>query len=1093
MRKALLFGLVIVSSAHAQSMTTGAIAGRVTEKGTDEPLAGVTVTIGSQIAITDGDGVYKITDLLPGTYDVELAFDTATAVRSGIIVGANALTTVNQELAIGEAIHIDGSPPPIRIDSTAKEKRIDRVQIESLPVPGDSFEGQVGTVPGAQNDGAGVAISGSSGLENRYLVDGTDITGLTIGDVGTPVMNEFIDEIAVVSGGYNAEYGRATGGIVNIITRRGTDELRGSVFGTIKPGFLTAATVGAPKNASTFDVTADTAYSGHLGFELGGPIIKKKLWFYVGAAPSASRTDIRRTIKSQTDCRVRLPDGKLSPCDPNNADSEPDIDPDTGFYITDTVESETRRATTRSAQIIGKLNYAVSADHQAQLGVIAQPSSSKSPGILGPVGSGTRSSGLTTDTMARWSSKLDDGKSEIEAIASWHRSTTNSGAYDPALDRTPRQIFVGGDVPHLAPFGGISQEAVAACDDRSATDPYPFITNCPNDAGTYSIGGPGPLQRDTESRFAVRVNAVRRFKAFGNHQLKGGLDLEDNRKTTARAYSGGALLTNYGTLVDVYRWAEVAPPSSTDPIYDQTCTTPDINGVDGTRSFRCRYLQGIDDPHALVGGETVNWGAFLQDSWQPHRTLVLNAGLRYEEQRLRYASELRGTVDALTGNRLGTTALSLRNNWSPRLGAIWDPTAQGRSKIYASWGRFFEAIPMDINDRSFGGELSSHQSFSATSCGPVDPATGFVDGNQCLTGGVRPDSEELIGSQGVLVAPGLKAQFMDETLLGAEVALPSDFVVGLVAQHRTLGRVIEDVSTDGANTYIIANPGEWSREAEQDLEHQIMTATDKSVRTRLERDLARYRGVRRFDKPSRDYTAIELSVSRRFQSGLYLAASYTYSHTTGNYPGLVSYDNGQIDPNISSQYDLIELLANRQGKLPQDRPHYIKLDAYRGFEVGGGVLTLGTRVRALSGIPKNALAAHYLYGSDESMLLPRGSLGRTDFDHGVDLHVGYKKQLHDGVVAELFVDVFNVYNRQGTFRIDETYAPQLSVAQGGAGGYEQNVNPISGGTMEDLVFAKALDTDGNETSQPVGRNPNFGRTTARYAPASAQVGFRVTF
>jgi hypothetical protein len=58
---------------------------------------------------------------------------------------------------------------------------------------------------------------------------------------------------------------------------------------------------------------------------------------------------------------------------------------------------------------------------------------------------------------------------------------------------------------------------------------------------------------------------------------------------------------------------------------------------------------------------------------------------------------------------------------------------------------------------------------------------------------------------------------------------------------------------------------------------------------------------------------------------------------------------------------------------------------------------------------------------------------------------------------------------------------------------EQNVNPISGGSYEDLVFAKTIAADGVESSTPLGRNPNFGKTTARYAPASAQVGFRVTF
>ncbi len=1097
-KAAVLIVLLLLHPAAAQSLTTGAIRGRITDKESGEPLAGVTVTIGTQTAFTDADGAYKVTDLRPGKYEVEIEFDTTKTTRSGVEVSANSLTTLNQAMKIGETVVIKGTPPPLRLDKTQKERVVDREQLESLPVSGSSFEAVLGTVPGAQNDGVGAALSGSSGLENRYLVDGIDITGLTFGNVGTPVRNAFIHEIAVVSGGYNAEYGRATGGIVNIITRSGDDQFRGSVFGTYTPGFLSARRQVAPSNSSSIDITGDNAYSGNFGFEMGGPIVKKKAWFYVGMAPEVSRTDYTRTTKRQTDCRQRMDNGQLSTCDRSHADGEADVDADTGFFITDTLDSEVRSAKSKSAQMIGKINYAPTPKHQAQLSVIAQPSASESPALSGLASTGTRSWGLTTDTAARWSSKLDGGKTELEAIGSWHRATYNTGAIAPSFDSSPLQVLYGSDLSRISALGGESAATSAGCSDNLTDDPYQLITNCPMANTGYTVGGPGALSRDKEERFGLRAAIIHRVKAAGTHELKAGLDYEDNRKITARLYSGGALIQNFGTSVTLNRWAEIAPPGATDPSFDKICTTPDPNAGSGTamplRELQCRYIGGtVGEPGTLVGGQTLNWGAYLQDSWQPVRNLVLNAGLRYEEQRLRYAEDLRGGVDALTGNQIGTTALALRGNFSPRVGVIWDPTSEGRGKVYGAWGRYFEAIPMDINDRSFGGELSLQQTYAPDACGPVDSASGFSDGAGCLTTATRPVSEQLIGSSGVLVAPGLKAQYMDEILLGAELALPSGYVFGVVAQHRRIGRVIEDVSTDGADTYIIANPGEFDEDAEAKLVHQIATTTDKNLRDRLERDLEQFRGIRRFDKPVRDYAAIELSLSRKFISGLFLAASYTYSRTDGNYPGLVSYDNGQIDPNISSQYDLIELLGNRRGRLPQDRPHYVKVDAYRGFSVGGGTLTLGTRVRALSGIPKNALGAHYLYGANESFLLPRGQLGRTDFEHGFDLHVSYKRELHEGVNAELFFDVFNAYNRQGTFRVDGTYAPQYTVSAGGGGGMEQNVNPISGGTYEDLVFAKSIDRDGVESSTPVGRNPNFGRTTARYAPASAQVGFRVTF
>jgi hypothetical protein len=262
----------------------------------------------------------------------------------------------------------------------------------------------------------------------------------------------------------------------------------------------------------------------------------------------------------------------------------------------------------------------------------------------------------------------------------------------------------------------------------------------------------------------------------------------------------------------------------------------------------------------------------------------------------------------------------------------------------------------------------------------------------------------------------------------------------------------------------------------------------------LTRDLGLFKGIRLFDKPGRDHTALHFTLTRRFSRGLFVQASYVYARTRGNYPGLISYDNGQVDPNISSQYDLIELLGNRIGPQRTDRPHYIKLDGYYMWDFKkAGRLTTGIRFRALSGIPTNALAAHYLYGGDESFLLPRGQLGRTDFEHGLDIHIGFGRKLRKNMELELFFDIYNSYNRQGTFNVDDTYAPQFSLSQGGTGGIEQNANPVNGGTYDDLIWVKVIDANGNESASPLGRNPNFRNTNARYTPAYGRLGVRLTF
>ena len=1084
MRLAFVVLLFLATRAAAQSPTTGAIQGRITESASKEAAPGVFVVVAGpkllepQTAITDEDGRYKISELPPGEYTVTFQAEATELVRTGIVVSANATTSLFQAIRRGEVVVMQAPPPPIDITSTDHGGKVDRNILDHVPQPSRTADGAAAAQPGAHNDGIGAAYSGSTSLENRYLVDGIDITGLTYGDVGTPVLNDFVEEIQVLTGGYNAEWGRSTGGIVNIVTKTGSNKFRGSVFGTFSPGFLAAPRVQTPVNASSIDVVARTVYDLDFGAEVGGPIVRDRLWFYAGLAPQLSRTDYTRIVKRQSDCRRLLPNGRLSGCDASLADSLPDTDPDTGFFVTDEVDRDVRSATTRGLSSIGKLNLALTPKQQAQVTTIFVPAETRSPALSGLPTTGQRARSATFDAAARWTAKLVDDRLELDALVAWHHSELRTGAEHAELDTVPAQTLVGGDLGRWSRLGGESQRVAEACTDGGPADPYPTITNCPMTGRGYAIGGPGAITDDTEDRVALKGSALVRLR---RHEIKAGIDAERDRKQTARLFSGGAAIVNFGDQIDVFRWVQLAAPGT--PGFGETCNTPT---EDGNRAFACSYAG------TYVHGETAHWAAYVRDSWQPRSNLTLNAGLRYEEQRLLYAEGLRGTIDPLTGRELGTTAMHLRGNFAPRLGAIWDPTEVGKSKLFVSWGRFFEAIPMDINDRSFGGEVSYRQTFDTrgtpSPCGPDDPALGSPNGLGCLAPSGRPGQEQLVGSSGVLVAPGIRAQYMDELLVGAEAALPDDIKLGAYYHHRTLGRVIEDVSTDGAQTYVIANPGEWSDAEERELAARIERTDDLAQRARLENELAMYRGIRRFDRPRRDYHAIELTLARRFSRGLFVQASYTWSKTTGNFPGNVSYDNGQIDPNISSQYDLIELLANRSGPLPQDRPHSFKLDGYYVFDLGQShTLTFGTRLRLVSGTPVQALGGHYLYGADESFLLPRGQLGRTPMQHAADVHLAYGHAF-GGIRAELFVDVFNFYNHQGTFAVDTTYAPQLA-----QDGREQNVNPISGGTVEDLVWAKAIDSTGRETPRPIARNPNFGRTVSRYAPMSAQVGFRVRF
>ena len=1090
-------------SAWAQSATAGAVQGVVSDNANGQALTGVTVVVtspalqGTQSGISETTGFYKITNLPPGTYVVTFYYANVTVRRTDIIVNANKTTPVFVKLDLtqvgGEVIEIKGTPN-IDTTSTTQGITIGRDYTRNIPVPGRSFEDTLGAAAGSAGDDLGVSFSGSTSLENQYIVDGVNTTGLTFGTVGSPIINQFIEEIEIITGGYQAEYGRATGGVVNVVTRSGSNEFHGTVWTEVTSDLLAKDGTRNPTEATSIDAKGTLNYNSFSGFDLGGPIIKDKLWFYAGFSPTFVNNKIERITKRRTDCRQLQANGELSECNPElyqDGNWDEDLN---GFLIYEDIPGGTSTLTQENQvyALVSKINYALAPEHQGQISLTGLSASGESLGVYGeqPATSFDQSQ-LTSDLAAKWTSKFNDNRTEVEAVAGWHRNHFEVDSVADAANGLPRQNLLFGNLGTWGRRGYESMATVSACTDSAASgDPYPQVENCPDAGVGYRIGGPGGLADDIEQRFSARLAGTQRVKALGNHEIKLGADAEQNLLTKPRSFSGDVFYNVWiGNSVsngrydrtEAQRWVEIAPRTDDDPRFDQSCGD-DPFGAAG-EDLRCQFLGPTD-----VEGNTLNWAAYLRDSWQVLPNLTFNAGLRYEEQYLRYAEHLQNTTDPFTLESRGKNAMEMRNMWAPRLGLLYDWTKEGRSKAYASYGRFYESIPMDINDRAFGGESLLVQNFTQTeSCGDDDATIGAPDGRNCAG---PPTSVDLLGGRGVLVDPDIRPQYLDEIIVGAEYEVIEDLKLGVSLQRRVLGRVIEDVSVDGAQTYILANPGEFGRDTERELENEIddlmssENPDDIAAGARKQEQLDQFRGIRTFDKPKRDYNALQLTAVKRFSRNFFLQGSYTYSRTTGNYPGLYSADNGQVDPNITSQYDLIELLANRDGPLPQDRPHYFKLDGWYTFDFDRlGMLTTGGRFRALSGVAHEALGRHFAYGPDESFLLPRGEMGRVDADWTMDARLGYERDIGRGMKIQVFTDFFNLptlIKKEGVFSVDETYTIDPA-------------NPVVGGDYEDLVFAKAQTDDGEETADPVTRNRNFGNPAARYTPFFVQLGARLTF
>jgi hypothetical protein len=214
---------------------------------------------------------------------------------------------------------------------------------------------------------------------------------------------------------------------------------------------------------------------------------------------------------------------------------------------------------------------------------------------------------------------------------------------------------------------------------------------------------------------------------------------------------------------------------------------------------------------------------------------------------------------------------------------------------------------------------------------------------------------------------------------------------------------------------------------------------------------------------------------KRLSDHFQVLASYTLSRLVGNYTGLYSGDNGQLDPNISSQYDLPDLLDNRFGRLPNDHTHAIKIAG--SYDFGGLVpdlagLSLGIRYAGQSGSPISYLGRHPYYGRREVFILPRGAGGETPWTHRFDLYLGYDVKLGGGTTLNFNATVFNLLNFQEVTTVNQEYTTDVSV-------------PHPEGTpVADLT---------NADGEPVNVSPTFGEALSRQAPLYVRLGARLSF
>ena len=230
----LLLVLLLAGAGMAAAQTTGKIAGTVVDAATGEPLPGVNVLIDgtTQGTATNIDGEYVIIGVRPGTYTIVASFvGFAVERREGVQVNVDLTTTVDfrlrEEVFEGEEVVVTAEAVSVRKDVTSSEARVTSETIDRLPV---QEIGQVLNVQAGITDRGGFHIRGGRTSEVTVMVDGVPVTDSFDGSSSIQLENEGIQELQVISGTFNAEYGNAMSGVINVVTKEGrSDRIGGSV------------------------------------------------------------------------------------------------------------------------------------------------------------------------------------------------------------------------------------------------------------------------------------------------------------------------------------------------------------------------------------------------------------------------------------------------------------------------------------------------------------------------------------------------------------------------------------------------------------------------------------------------------------------------------------------------------------------------------------------------------------------------------------------------------------------------------------------------------------------------------------------------
>jgi hypothetical protein len=1058
----------ICTFAQQQGSITGGLNGVVTDS-TGAVIPGATVALhgpqGDRVVTTDTLGRFSTNNLTPGFYDVTLTkegFMTLQSKQNEVVVNASSTLNLTMQVGnVGQTVEVTASAVAIDTQNTAITSNLTDTFYNSVPMPRNVSaifyaapgvaSGQVAGTPGQIGPGAAnPSIGGASGLENLYVVDGVTITDQAFGSIGTynryhgslgsGINLAFVKEVDVKTTAFEPQYGKATGGVVQIVTKSGGNQYHGALAAYFGPGSWYAGRyqyyqynfkqITPPSTLSSPQYDAAVELGGYI------PGFKDKVFFF-GAFNPSLRQDVMQANPNAPAPSVAL---------------------------------GAREYSTTTLSWAGKLTYHFRASTTFEASAFGDPSKHNAQAAA------TGSSGISSFFPATTASSWQFGSRN--AVARLTHTITPSWLVDASYAYNYNHF-----------------DEYPATNDYGITDASANSLPTP---GASVISGLGPFEPSKNNTYSIAVNTSKMFSFFGQHTFSAGYAYDHTNFLDLPSRSGplfvipdhnaaGQKLTDLFTNIPARsaggmtnaQFRVVA--TNTDPnlgTKDRTCTQCPVNkaGQQIYASISRGTYQGL-----IVNSSGRYHTAYGNDVYQLNRFITLNGGVRWEQQKI-------------AGNLLGYT---FTGSWSPRVGINIDPMGDHKSKLFFNYGRNYWGMPLDAAIRQLGNE----QDDTAYVFAPVIQPNGLVvvipDAAHNLNGLPRSTSAtgvvtkfgapSFTSSTGEGIIPGTKGEYEDEYIVGFERELTPSVVFKARYTDRRLGRVIEDIGSQSpegstiSSNFVggIANPSPGTDIAVNEkgvtyTQAQFLAANpsgnpsagsykppvsgctaandtffavggpfidgrNKPVGGACFSNLDVMDGPGTgpgggdgipdgFVKPVRRYQAAEFELDKRFSNHWLAKVNFRWGTLYGNYEGAYRNDNGQSDPGISSLFDftpgMLNLLGDQfaNGMLSTDRRAVGNL--FLSYNVGSDTpfihgargLTLGAGWRGQSGVPLSLLGNHPIYlNQGEVPIGGRGAAGRTPSTLQLDLHSDYNVPLgsrFEKYRLKLAMDMFNVTNSQ---------------------------------------------------------------------------------